>query len=343
MTLPDIRLLDRSREPALRALIDGKAKPLGALGRIEDLAVRLALISGRDDPPTDKALLLVFAGDHGLNEFGVSAYPSAVTAAMVATFLAGRASANAFARVAGAEVRVVDAGVAADLAAHPALLAAKVRKGTRNAALGPALTRDEVTTALSRGVAIAEAAFAEGVDVLLTGEMGIGNTASAALLLHRLGPAPLADCIDVGAGHDAEGLARKRAVLEQAAARSATADPLDVLAEFGGLEIIMMAGAILGAAAARRPVVIDGFICAAAALSAIRLAPAAADYCLFAHRSAERGHALMLEALGAEPLLDLGLRLGEGTGGLLALPLVRAAGALLIEVASLDDVLAGRL
>lgn len=343
MTLPDIRPLDRTQEPALRALIDGKAKPLGALGRIEDLAVRLALIAGRADPPTDRARLLVFAGDHGLNESGVSAYPSAVTAAMVATFLAGKASANAFAGATGAEVKVVDAGVDADLTPHPALVAAKVRKGTRNAALEPALTPDEVTTALSRGVAIAEAAFAEGVDILLTGEMGIGNTAAAALLLHRLGPAPLADCVGAGAGHDAAGLARKGAVLDQAAARSPATSPLDVLAEFGGLEIAMMAGAILGAAAARKPVIVDGFICGAAALVAIRLAPAAADYCLFAHRSAERGHALMLNALDAEPLLDLGLRLGEGTGGLLALPLVRAAGALLTQVANLDDVLAGRL
>lgn len=343
MTLPDIRPLDRGREADLRALIDGKAKPLGALGRIEDLAVRLALLAGREDPRTERARLLVFAGDHGLNQSGVSAFPSAVTGAMVATFLAGKASANAFARVAGAEVQVVDAGVDADLDPHPALIAAKVRKGTRNAAYEPALTGDEVAVALSRGAAIAEAAFAEGVDILLTGEMGIGNTASAALLLHRLGPAPLADCIGAGAGHDAAGLARKRAVLERAAARSPATEPLEILAEFGGLEIVMMAGAILGAAAARKPVLIDGFICGAAALAAIRIAPAAADCCFFAHRSAERGHALMLQVVDAEPLLDLGLRLGEGTGGLLALPLIRAAGALLTEVASLDDVLAGRL
>ncbi len=343
MTLPDIHPLDRSAEPALRALIDGKAKPLGALGRIEDLAVRLALIAGRPDPVTERALLLVFAGDHGMTASGVSAYPSEVTTAMVATFLAGRATANAFARAVGAELRVVDAGVAADLAAHPALMEAKVRKGTRNAVHEPALTPDEVRQAISRGAAIAADAFAEGIDILITGEMGIGNTAAAALVLHRLGPAPLADCVGAGAGHDAAGLARKLAVLEQAAGRTGTADPLEVLAQFGGLEIAMMAGAILGAAAARKAVLIDGFICGAAALAAIRLAPEAADYCLFAHRSAERGHGLMLEALGAEPLLDLSLRLGEGTGALLALPLVRAAGALLSQVASLDDVLAGRL
>jgi len=341
--IPEIAPLDRALEPELRGLIDGKAKPLGALGRVEDLAVRLALIAGRRDPSADRALLLVFAGDHGLTQAGVSSYPSTVTVAMVATLLAGRASANAFARVVGAEVRVVDAGVAADLAPHPALIAAKVRKGSRNAAVEPALTADEVAQALARGAAIAQEAVAEGFDILALGEMGIGNTASAALLVHRLAPAPLADCVGPGAGHDAAGLARKLAVLEQAAGRSAAVEPLEVLAEFGGLEIAMMAGAVVGAAAARRPILVDGFICGAAALAAIRLAPAAADYCIWAHRSAEPGHAAMLAAAGAEPLLDLGLRLGEGTGGLLALPLLRAATALLAEVASLDDVLAGRL
>lgn len=343
LTLPEIAPLDRGQESALRSGLDAKAKPPGALGRVEDLAVRLALIAGRPDPVAGRAILLVFAGDHGLNQAGVSAYPSEVTAAMVATLLAGKASANAFARAVGAEVRVVDAGVAADLAAHPALVAAKVRKGTRNAAAEPALTAAEVIQALERGAAIARRSLDEGFDVLVTGEMGIGNSAAAALLLHRLGPAPLSDCIGVGAGHDAAGLARKQAALEQAAARSATTDPMEVLAQFGGLEIIMMAGAILGAASMRRPVLVDGFICGAAALAAVRLAPAAGDYCIFAHRSAERGHALMLRVLGAEPLLDLSLRLGEGTGALLALPTIRAAAALLNEVASLEDVLAGRL
>lgn len=341
--IPDIAPFDRELEAELRALIDGKAKPLGALGRIEDLAVRLALIAGRPDPSCARALLLVFAGDHGLNESGVSAYPSAVTTAMVATFLAGKASANAFARAVGAQVRVVDAGVASELPPHPSLVAAKVRAGTRNAALEPALTAAEVETALTRGAQIARDAVAEGFDVLLLGEMGIGNTASAALIAHRLAPAPLIDCIGPGAGHDAEGMARKFRVLGEAAARSAATDPLEVLAEFGGLEIVMMAGAVLGAAAARKPILVDGFICGAAALAAARLAPAALDYCIFAHRSAEPGHVAVLGALGAQPLLDLALRLGEGTGGLLALPLLRSAAAMLVEVASLEDVLAGRI
>lgn len=340
---PAITPLDRMHEADYRALVDGKAKPLGALGKIEDLAVRLALIAGRPNPSYERALLLVFAGDHGLTESGVSAYPSAVTVAMVATLLAGRASANAFAGAVGAQVKVVDAGVAADLAPHPLLIDAKVRQGTRNAALGSAMTAQEVESALAHGAAIARRARDDGFDILALGEMGIGNSASAALLLHRLGPAPLADSIGAGAGHDAEGMARKRAVLETAAARTAVTDPLEVLAQFGGLEIAMIAGAILGAASARLPVLVDGFIVSAAALVAIRLDPACADYCIFAHRSAERGHQVMLTALAAEPLLDLDLRLGEGTGALLALPLVRAAAGLLTQVASLDDVLAGRL
>ena len=334
--------LDRSQEAAFRALVDGKAKPLGALGRVEDLAVRLALIAGRPNPQLDRALLLVFAGDHGLNESGVSAYPSEVTTAMVATLLAGQASANAFARVVGADVRVVDAGVAADLAPHPALIEAKVRKGTRNAAAVPALTAEEADLALERGASIARETL-QDFEILAVGEMGIGNSASAALVLHRLAPAPLDDCIGLGAGHDAEGLARKQAVLRQAAARSDASAPRDVLAQFGGLEIVMMAGAILGAASAGKPVLIDGFIASVAALAAIRLDPACADYCIFAHRSAEKGHAIAVDAVGAEPLLDLSMRLGEGTGALLALPVARAAAALLSDVASLDDVLSGAL
>lgn len=342
VNLPLVPPLDRAAEPALRALIDGKAKPPGSLGRIEDLAVQMALIAGRADPAADRAELLVFAGDHGLTGSGVSAYPSEVTAAIVATLLAGGAGANAFAEAVGARVTVIDAGVSVDLPPHPGLVAAKVRRGTDDASMGPALTWAEVETALERGAAIARET-AERSDVLLLGEVGIGNSASAALILHRLAAAPITDCVGAGAGHDAAGMARKHAVLARAAARCAPDAPAAVLAEFGGLEIAMMTGAAIGAAAARRPVVIDGFICGAAALAAICLQPAVRDYCVFSHRSAERGHAIMLEAMQAEPLFDLGLRLGEGTGALLALPLLRSACALLGRMASLDDVLAGRL
>jgi nicotinate-nucleotide--dimethylbenzimidazole phosphoribosyltransferase len=397
MNLPTVHPVDLSRDAALRTLIDGKAKPPGALGRIEALALQLALIHGHDRPTADRALLLVFAGDHGLTEEGVSRYPAAVTVAMVATLLAGKASANAFAKAVGAEVRIVDAGVNADLLPHPLLVNAKVRKGSRNAAREAALTMDEVELALTRGADIARAAIAEGHDVLVLGEMGIGNTASSALIASRLAPAALEVCVGRGTGHDDAGLAHKLAVLQRvdaraapalasvrsapalasarsapalasarsapalasarsapalasarsapalASARSSASEPLAVLAEFAGLEIVMMAGAVLGAAAARRPVLVDGFICSAAALAAIRLVPAARDYCIFTHRSAEPGHSIILSALAAQPLLELDLRLGEGTGALLAVPLVRAAALMLTDVASLDDVMAGKL
>jgi nicotinate-nucleotide--dimethylbenzimidazole phosphoribosyltransferase len=338
ITSPDAELARR-----LRDKVDGLAKPPGALGRLEELAVRIGAIQGRERPSAARARAYVFAGDHGLNAEGVSAYPSAVTAAMVATFLAGRASVNALAGACGVEVAVVDAGVDADLPAHPGLIPAKVRRGSRNAAVEPALTAAEVAQALERGMALAAQAAGEGVEVLIPGEMGIGNTASAALILHRLAPAPLEGCIGLGAGHDGAGLARKTAAIGRAAARSNAKRPLEVLAEFGGAEIAMMAGLVLGGAAHRRVVVVDGFISSVAALAACRMAPLALDYCVFAHASAERGHGILLETLGAEPLLRLDMRLGEGTGGVLAAPLLRAAAALLSEVASLDDVISGRL
>ena len=278
-----------------------------------------------------------------MNIQGVSAYPSAVTAAMVSTFLAGQASVSAFARACDVEVWVVDAGVDADLSPHPLLIDAKVRRGTRDASYEAAMTAQETALALERGGNIALTAVLDGVDAFAFGEMGIGNTASASLLMHRLAPSPLGECIGAGAGHDTPGLARKTAVLERAAARSTATGPLEVLQEFGGLEIAMMTGAILGAASARRPVVIDGFIAGAAALVAIRLVPAVRDYCIFAHIGAERGHRRLLAALHAEPLLALDMRLGEGSGAVLAAPLLRAAARMLSETASLADVMAGRL
>jgi nicotinate-nucleotide--dimethylbenzimidazole phosphoribosyltransferase len=341
--LPAITPTDPSLAHALRLNIDGLAKPPGALGELEALAVRIGAIQGRTDPRIERVRAYVFAGDHGLNAEGVSAYPSTVTAAMVATFLAGKASINALARACGVEVVVVDAGVDATLPVHAGLIDAKIRRGTRNAAVEAALTPAEVGQALARGAALAAAAADEGIDALIPGEMGIGNTASAALIMHRLAPAPLETCIGLGAGHDAAGLVRKTSAIGRAAARSHAQAPLEVLAQFGGLEIVMMTGFILGAAARRRVVIVDGFISTAAALAAIRLTPAVQDYCVFAHASAERGHMALLDALGAQPLLRLEMRLGEGSGAVLAAPLLRAAARLISEVATLDDVLAGRL
>ncbi|MDB5655180.1 MAG: Nicotinate-nucleotide-dimethylbenzimidazole phosphoribosyltransferase [Tardiphaga sp.] len=340
---PAIAALDPANEAVLRARIDGKAKPLGSLGRIEDLALQLGMIRHPGEPRGDNAVLLVFAGDHGLVEEGVSQYPAAVTVGMVMTYLAGRATANAFAAASRVDIRVVDAGVAAELPNHPHLIDAKIRMGTANAAREPAMTPTQAADALTRGARIAIGEIRNGADIIALGEMGIGNTASSALLVHRLAPADLDDCIGVGAGQDDAGMAKKRAAIHKAATRSAATAPLDVLSEFGGLEIAMMAGAILGAASQRRPVIIDGFISTAAALLAIRLAPAARGYCVFAHRSAERGHDIVLAALDAKPLLDLGLRLGEGTGALLAVPLVRGAARLLTDVADLRDVIAGNI
>ena len=333
--------VDAALEPLLRARLDAKAKPPGSLGRLEDLAVRIGLIQNRLDPRIARTDLYVFAGDHGLTNEGVSAYPSSVTTAMVGLFLSGRSSVSALSKATGVRVRVVDAGVDADLPDHPELIAAKIRRGTRNAAREPALTQDEVLRAIAKGYEIARAAATDGADVIALGEMGIGNSSSAALIMHRLAPAPLDDCVGQGTGHDAEGMARKRAGIARAAQRSDAVEPLDVLAQFGGYEIAMMAGAVLGAASMRRVALIDGFISTAAALVAVRLVPAALGYCVFAHGSAERGHASMLKALGARPLLDLDLRLGEGTGAALAAPLLVAAANLLTDVADLAEVLAG--
>jgi nicotinate-nucleotide--dimethylbenzimidazole phosphoribosyltransferase len=342
MTLDDLLALpalDRALEPALQSALDGKAKPPGALGRIEELAWTLCLIQRRQKPIVDRPTLLIFAGDHGLTRSGVAAFASGVTVAMVDTLLAGRATANAFARAVGVEVRVIDAGVAADLSDRTGLIHAKVAFGTADASVEPAMALEQAEAALLAGGQIAEMAIANGTDLIALGEMGIGNSASAALLMHRLAPAPLDACVGQGAGHSLEGLERKRSVLRQAAARSEATEPLEVLVQFGGYEIAMMAGALLASAKAGVPVLIDGFIGSAAALLAARLAPAARDYCLFAHVSAEAGHRVMLEAMDVRPLLALEMRLGEGTGALLAVPLVRAACALLSEVAELSDVL----
>jgi nicotinate-nucleotide--dimethylbenzimidazole phosphoribosyltransferase len=337
---PTFAPFDPALGDRLRAKIGGKAKPSGSLGRLEALAVQIGLVQQTETPRIDRVEAYVFAGDHGMNTEAVSAYPSTVTVAMVATFLAGRASVNALARACDVEVLVVDAGVDADIASHPDLIDAKVRKGSRNAAMEAAMTDAEVEEALRRGAEIAATSSADAVAV---GEMGIGNTASAALIMHRLAPAALDDCIGLGAGHDADGLARKRAVLARAAARSDAALPVEVLRQFGGLEIAMMAGAFLGGAAAGKVMIVDGFISSAAALVGARMAPALTQRLVFAHASAERGHRALLASMGAEALLDLDMRLGEGSGGVLAAPLVRAAARLMSETASLDDVLSGRI
>ncbi|MEF8751479.1 MAG: nicotinate-nucleotide--dimethylbenzimidazole phosphoribosyltransferase [Candidatus Accumulibacter necessarius] len=326
--------------PGLQARIDSKTKPPGSLGQLERLALQIGQVQQSLTPSLDRPRLLVFAGDHGAARAGVSAYPQEVTWQMVENFLSGGAAINVFARLNGLELQVIDAGVAHDFGARQGLVDAKIAFGTRSYLEQAAMSSAERDAALVRGAAIVHALAEQGCRVIGFGEMGIGNTAAASLLTHCLTGTPLVDCVGRGTGLDDAGLARKQALLAQAARRAALApdaDALSVLAEFGGFEIAMMSGAMLAAAERGLLLLIDGFIVTSALLVAARLAPAICDYCVFCHRSAEPGHLAQLRALNAEPLLDLGLRLGEGTGAALAWPLVRAAAAFLNEMASFES------
>lgn len=332
-TTPASRLAHR-----VQARLDAKTKPPGSLGRLEALAVALAVAQNREDPVADAAVLLLFAADHGLVEAGVSAWPQAVTAQMVANFRAGGAAANVLAAAHGLDLVLVDAGVAADLAPGPDLVDAKIRPGTRNALTEDAMTAQERDAAMARGAQLAQDAVASGADILCLGEMGIGNTSSATLIAHALIGAPIADLTGRGAGLDDAGLAHKIEVLERCAARRPDARTgAAALAAFGGFEIAMMAGAVHAAAQLQRPVIVDGFIATAAALVAVDMAPDCRRALIFAHRSAEPGHDAMLAALKADPLLDLSMRLGEGTGAVLAVPLLRAACAILRDMATFES------
>ncbi|MCX9154699.1 nicotinate-nucleotide--dimethylbenzimidazole phosphoribosyltransferase [Niveibacterium sp. 24ML] len=341
----DITAPATSLNPALQARLDGKTKPPGSLGRIEALAMTLGLIQQTTAPTVRAPHIVVFAGDHGAAKAGVSAYPQDVTWQMVANMLAGGAAINVFARQAGVTLTVVDAGVARDLADLPAqgadgtrFMRAKVVAGTASYLEAPALTADQRDTAIEAGARIVRELAAAGCNTIGFGEMGIGNTASASLITAALTGAPLADVIGRGTGLDDAGLARKRALLDQAWQRAGVVrDPLAMLAEFGGCEIAMMVGAFLEAARQKMCVVVDGFIVTSALLVADALAPAVRDYCVFAHRSQEPGHTTQLAHLKASPLLELDLRLGEGTGAALAMPLLKTACAMLAEMASFES------
>ena len=326
---------DTALRQQLQSRVDGKTKPLGALGRLESLAVQLGLIQRSVTPQLQAPQLVVFAADHGLAARGVSAYPSDVTWQMVENFLAGGAAVSVLARQHGIALTVVDAGVRHEFEPRAGLLQYKVAAGTADASSSVAMSGRQCAQALQSGADVVRALPG---NALLLGEMGIANTSSAALLLARLTGEPITACTGRGTGLDDAGLARKCAVLAEVLQRhSGATEPLDLLAAFGGFEIAMMTGAALQAAAERRVVVVDGFICGAAVLVASRLSPAVLDHCVFAHRSDEAGHALMLKHLGAQPLLDLGLRLGEGSGAALAWPLIVSAALLLREMASFDS------
>lgn len=331
---------DELVERAARDRQDHLTKPQGSLGRLEELGVRLAAIAGVSPPPVpQRPAAVVAAGDHGVLAQGVSPWPQEVTAAMVGGFCAGRAAVNALAEVVGAQVVVLDVGVATDLPSHPRLRNAKVRYGTADLLEGPAMTREEAARAMLAGASIAEELAATGVDVLVTGDMGIANTTPAACLIAAFTGRPGADVTGRGTGIDDATWELKVKVVDHALDRHHidTSDPIGVLAAVGGLEHAALAGLILAGAAARLPVVLDGVNANAAALVASAVAPVATGYMIAGHRSVEPGATAALEALGLDPLIDLSMRLGEGTGALLAIPIVRSAAAILRDMATFKE------
>ena len=316
--------------------LDQLTKPPGSLGRLEELARRLAEITGACPPPLEHAVIFTLAGDHGVVEEGVSAYPQIVTAQMVENFLRGGAAVNALARHAGARVVIADLGVAGPLGDHAALQRRRIAPGTRNMARGPAMTDAEARAAVEAGIGLVESERARGLDLIGTGEMGIGNTTAASAMVAAFTGVAVAQVTGRGTGVDARGFERKVEVIERALEvnRPDPGDPLDVLTKVGGFEIAGLTGVILAGAAWRIPVIVDGFIAGAAALAAVRMKPEVRHFLLASHRSAEPGHRHVLEALGLEPYLDLRMRLGEGTGAALCVSLARAAVKVLTEMAT---------
>ena len=336
-TAPTIANIENNElRQQLQQIIDNKTKPLGALGRLESLGLQLGMIQATTTPHIEQPQIRVFAADHGLTKHGTSAFPSSVTAQMVHNFLNGGAAINVLARQHHIELKVVDAGVATDFEAHEQLLTQyKVRQGSRDALTEPAMTDEECLLALNNGIKVAEALTG---NLFIVGEMGIGNTSAASLLLARLGNLPIVNCIGRGTGLDDTGLKHKTDILTQVLGRHHDATtPLTALAALGGLEIAMMAGALIQAASDKRVLLIDGFIASVALLVAERLAPGVLQYAVFAHHSVEPGHAHLLKLLNAEPLLDMGMRLGEGSGAALAYPILQSACAIINEMASFSD------
>lgn len=330
--------LDEAAGEALRERLAGLTKPLGSLGRLEELAVHLGRITGETHPQVARRAVVVMAGDHGVTAEGVSTFPAEVTAQMVRNFLRGGAGINVLARQAGARVLVVDVGVSADLNL-PGLRSAKVRPGTANLAEGPAMSETEARAALTIGYDIAGELTNDGVEIIGTGEMGIGNTTPASALLAVFGHLEATEVVGMGTGLDSAGVEHKTAVLRRALQtnRPDPARPLEALARVGGLEIAALAGLILGCAYRRRPVVLDGFISGAAALVAEALAPGATAFMIPSHLSAEPGHRRLLDLLGLRAMLHLDLRLGEGTGAALAFPILEAATRIPWEMATFSE------
>jgi len=338
-TIAEILPPDRGREAGIRARLDRLTKPPGSLGDLEELAVRYCLVTGTSAPRMGKKMIFTFAGDHGVAVEGVSAYPRNVTARMVRNMLAGGAAVNVLARHAGVEVRVVDIGVDDPLENALGLIERKIRRGTANIAEGPAMTREEARGAVEVGIDLARRGAAEGATLIGTGEMGIANTTPSSAIFAALLPCGAKEVTGRGTGIDEETLRRKIAVVERALAANGggLSDPLTALASVGGMEIAGICGLILGAASRRVPVVVDGFISSAGALVALRMCPPLKAYLFFSHLSTETGHGVFLERFGVRPILDLGMRLGEGTGAALAMFLIEAAVRLYNEMATFQS------
>ncbi len=338
-TLSRIKPVSQELLQQAQTRLDNKTKPQGSLGRLEEFARRIVAISGNSNPDISKKVIFTFAGDHGVTEEGVSLFPKEVTPQMVLNFLSGGAGINVLARHVGADVRVVDVGVDYDFEDMVGLIHKKVARGTKNLAKGPAMTRDEMLTALKVGIELADQCRAEGVGLVGTGEMGIGNTTPSSAIIAAISGKSVAEVTHRGTGIGDEALANKIRVIEGGLAlnKPDPADPLDVLAKVGGLEIAAIAGLVLGCAANSIPVVIDGFISTAGALIASELHPDVRDYIFAAHQSVEIGHRFMLERIGADPILDLEFRLGEGTGAALAMTLIEAGVKILKEMATFEQ------
>lgn len=330
---------NRDMDEAIQAIIDQKTKPIGALGALEQLALQAAAIQETLTPAWESPHILVFAGDHGITQEGVSPYPAAVTAQMVLNFVRGGAAINVFCRQYELNLRIVDAGVNHDFPAELPIIHQKIGPGTKNFLHEPAMSLEQVEAAIRAGsLLVAKIRFSTNCNLIGFGEMGIGNTSAAALIMSEICQLPLYFCVGKGTGLDEEGLQHKLNILQKAqAAHPQSKTPLEILQTFGGFEIAQMVGAILQAAENQMLILVDGFIATAAFLVAHALEPNVIDYAVFCHQSDEQGHKRMLEFLKASPLLHLGLRLGEGTGAALAFPLLDAALRFFNEMASFDQ------
>ncbi len=322
----------------LQHKINNKTKPLGSLGRLEDIALQIGQIQNTLTPELKNPTIIVFAADHGLADAGVSPFPKEVTPQMVYNFLNGGAAINIFSKQNGINLKIVDAGVDTDFQNNPNLIHAKIANGTKNILESSAMTIDECKKALENGSKLVEEQFNQGCNIIGFGEMGIGNTSSASLIMSKITGIDIEVCTGNGTGHDAEGLKRKKEILKQAIKKhQISTDPIEILATFGGFEIAMMTGAFLKAAELSMTIMVDGFIVTSALLVAHQINPKILKNCIFTHKSNEQGHIKMIDFLNAKPLLNMEMRLGEGTGAAVAYPIIQSAVNFLNEMASFED------